>query len=628
MIFPDANTLILFSVTAALFVLFGWLWRRKDLLSVFSNGRWWLTWFAISILTLMDELTSIFYAPSEAHRFIGESALIFIALTSILMRFLSTRMTEISQILEHHNIRGGGVYSFSYHVLGPTVSFVAVSSIFVTYVLTASMSTVSAVQNGTAFFNISPATAMALNFAIVWGVAGLNILGVRENARFTFGVFTISALVLILLLASGMLAMDGAQLARIGHTTTETFGRFATLDLGQQTSNIGYLIIGTSSCILAYSGIESVIQTAGLVRSWHDIRKAYLFLALTVGIFTPLLSALVLSSPVDPAKFETDLITQYAAMLHGQWFGLLVGAVASFTLIMAVNTAFVASSELLERVAHKYDFQWLMRINTRHSLYRIHLISAMLYSVIIIITSGQQGLLAEMYAIGLVASFAINMGSLLVYRYFLGTKEIQNYFTHRSVTLVVFLVIVACFVYLAVNRSYGTMLWAATTGVFLFAGIAIARKRAPEIKELRQTDSPIELITWLGSTDAERIHLFFRRPKEEGSVESMDSSRAYVSFYSPRQGIPVKTGENHFRFPYALQSVFGGICTIIELTRYELPHLPLTVHLGWPMSSWMDRFAIGILVMNLMRLPKRFPHVTFVIEYDEAAQPAPTASKI
>ncbi|MBL0176568.1 MAG: APC family permease [Ignavibacteria bacterium] len=613
----DAHPTTLIAVILGLVLMFGILWRRKDLLSIFANGRWWLTWFAISILTLMDELTSIFYAPSEAHRFIGESALVFIALTSILMRFLSTRMTEIAQILEHHNIRGGGVYSFSYLVLGPTVSFVAVSSIFVTYVLTASMSTVSAVQNGTAFFDISPATAMARNVMSVWGGAGLNILGIRENARFTFGIFTIAALVLMVLLASGLLAMDGTQMGRIGHATQQTFSRFLTLDLGSQTQNLGYLIIGTSSCILAYSGIESVIQTAGLVRSWHDIRKAYLFLALTVGIFTPLISMLVLSSPIDPAVFETDLITQYAAMLNGKWFGLLVGAIASFTLIMAVNTAFVASAELLERVAEKYHFQWLMKINARHSPYRVHVISAVLYSVIIIITSGQQSLLAEMYAIGLIASFAINMGSLLVYRYFLGTKEIQNYFTHRTMTLVVFLIIVACFAYIAINRPYGTALWAATTGVFLFAGFYIARKRSPEIQELRQTDSPIDLITWLGSTEADRIHLYFRRPKEEGSVESLDSSRAYVSFYSPRQGIPQRAGENHFRFPFALQNVYANICTIIELLRYELPHIPLTVHLGWPMSSWMDRFAIGILVMNLMRLPKRFPQVTFRIEYDE-----------
>ena len=136
--------------------LFLWLFRRKNLLSYFSGGKWWLTWLSIAVITLMDELTSIFYAPSEAFRFIGTNAIAFIAITSLLMRFLSTRMVEIAEILEHHGIRGGGVYSFSYLVLGPTLSFIAVASILVDYVLTACISTVSAVENGLTFIVLSP----------------------------------------------------------------------------------------------------------------------------------------------------------------------------------------------------------------------------------------------------------------------------------------------------------------------------------------------------------------------------------------------------------------------------------------------------------------------------------------
>jgi hypothetical protein len=79
----------------------------------------------------MDEFTSIFYVPAEAYRFIGLSAIVFIAITSLLIRFLTTRLTEIAEILEHHGLIGGGVYSFSYLVLGPMISFVAISSIMV-----------------------------------------------------------------------------------------------------------------------------------------------------------------------------------------------------------------------------------------------------------------------------------------------------------------------------------------------------------------------------------------------------------------------------------------------------------------------------------------------------------------
>src|SRR6188474_2959290 len=174
----------------------------------------------------------------------------------------------------------------------------------------------------------------------------------------------------------------------------------------------------------AYSGIESVIQTAGLVQSWRDIAKAYWFLALSVGIVTPVISALALSAPIDFRSHEGDLITHWATIVGNVPFGVVVGLVGSVILVMAVNTAYVASSELLERVAHRYNFDWLIETNRRASLYRVHVLNALMYTGIILLTQGRQSILAEMYAVSLLASFCINIGCLLIYRYFMGTKEI------------------------------------------------------------------------------------------------------------------------------------------------------------------------------------------------------------
>src|SRR5216117_4184197 len=184
--------LVLFWVNVALLAVFGVLFMREGLLGFAKGGKWYLTWLAVGLITLMDELTSVFYAPAEAHRFIGTQAIFFIAATSLLMRVLSTRMVEIAQILELHDIRGGGVYSFAYFVLGPVASFVAVASIMVSYILTASISTVSAVYNGTAFLPLGPATEYGLILGVIWAIAGLNILGIRENARVTFGIFIVA----------------------------------------------------------------------------------------------------------------------------------------------------------------------------------------------------------------------------------------------------------------------------------------------------------------------------------------------------------------------------------------------------------------------------------------------------
>ncbi len=74
---------VLTILNLGLIVLFIKLARRPNLLSLNQGGKIWLTFLAVGIITLMDEFTSIFYVPAEAYRFIGLSALVFIAITSI-----------------------------------------------------------------------------------------------------------------------------------------------------------------------------------------------------------------------------------------------------------------------------------------------------------------------------------------------------------------------------------------------------------------------------------------------------------------------------------------------------------------------------------------------------------------
>ena len=602
--------LALFWLNVGLLALFAVLLQREGLLGFARGGKWYLTWFAVGLITLMDELTSIFYAPAEAHRFIGKEAIFFIAATSLLMRVLSTRMVEIAQILELHDIRGGGVYSFSYFVLGPVASFVAVASIMVSYILTACISTVSAVINGTAFLPLGPATHQAVILAIIWAIAGLNILGIRENARVTFGIFIVAAIVLVNLIALGFLHMAPhgpdvilGSAESVAHSVTG-FGL---------PHAVAVVTVGIASCILAYSGIESVIQTAGLVQSWRDISKAYWFLALTVGIVTPLISALALSAPIDLAAHEGDLITHFATVVGNVPFGVTVGLVGSVILVMAVNTAYVASSELLERVAHRYRFGWLVATNRRASLYRIHCLNATLYTSIILLTEGSQAILAEMYAVSLLASFCINIGCLLIYRYFQGTKEIRDYHTSRAGTLALEVVLVACFVYLAAHRPYGTALWGGVVGVLLITAIPFSRRYGPEAAEVRRSDYPMEMLLALGETDGP-LDVYFRRPGELDIVEPSPAS-AFITLFSPRQPIPDRVAPNHYRFPIQGGSVYRSMTAILALLQEELDGREVHVHFGWPTSSWLDRLAVGVFVANLMRLPKAFPKLVFSIDY-------------
>ena len=99
-------------INVALLGLFIYILRKPGLLTNYTNGRFWLTWLGIGVITLMDELTSVFYAPAEAYRFIGPAAIFFIALTSVLIRYFSSRLVEISEILRNKNCSGAGFIHF------------------------------------------------------------------------------------------------------------------------------------------------------------------------------------------------------------------------------------------------------------------------------------------------------------------------------------------------------------------------------------------------------------------------------------------------------------------------------------------------------------------------------------
>ncbi len=602
-----------FTITNIILVLiFFFIIRKSNFLSFFEGGRWWLTWFAIGIITLMDEMTSIYYAPFEAYRFIGLKAIFYIAFTSLLIRYLTTRFIEISNILEVNNIRGGGVYSFSYLVLGPSFSFIAVASILVDYVLTATISTVSAVENGTAFFGMGMTEKYILMFAVVWLISLLNIMGIKENAKFTFGIFVFAAFVLINLIVGGFLNFDSQSLALFSTGWSDFVSDFSQ---GNFFTTYGLIITGIGSCILAYSGVESVLQTASLVKNWKQIRKAYYFLALTVGIITPLIAMFALTSNVNVNDHETNLIPTLAQSVNGPIFGFVLSLLASLTLIMAVNTAMVASAELMDKVAEKYHFNWLVKENKRQSLYRIHIINACFYSFILIITAGSQAVLAEMYAVGLVASFVINTGSLLKYRYSKGSKQIE-YAKSRVGTLFLFIILTSTLIYIMIHRPYGTELWFIITAIVFFAGLRISKYRSPEIPVRKLSRSPMEVLFALAEAPSNVVNIHFKRPQEK-DIEASDPNSVFVSFYSARTEHPEPKFINHFWLSIQNRwSLFDMIYGLLKTIEYDLPsEKEVHVHFGWPLSSWLDRFSVGVMVFNIIHLPRKFQRFHFHIDY-------------
>jgi hypothetical protein len=234
----------------------------------------------------------------------------------------------------------------------------------------------------------------------------------------------------------------------------------------------------------------------------------------------------------------------------------------------------------------------------------------------LIITSGSQAVLAEMYAVGLVASFAINTGSLLKYRFSKGTKEI-SYHTSRFGTLLLFFVLVSTLIYIMIARPYGTTLWFLITSIVLILGIRISRYRAPDIPVRRVTNNVMDVIFKIMEFESKEIHLFFRRPMEEET--NLDSGNSvYISYYTPRLETPTYIAPNHYWIAIERkQNLFDMIRGLLKTLEYEIPssEKEINLHFGWPLSSWVDRLSTGIMIHNIMKLPRRYPNFNYRIEF-------------
>lgn len=68
---------VLLIVNLVLVSVFLLLFRKKAFLTYFQGIKVCLTWLAVAIIALMDELTSMFYAIAGAFRFIGLSGIVF-----------------------------------------------------------------------------------------------------------------------------------------------------------------------------------------------------------------------------------------------------------------------------------------------------------------------------------------------------------------------------------------------------------------------------------------------------------------------------------------------------------------------------------------------------------------------
>jgi amino acid transporter len=400
-------------------------------------------WRAAAIV-LNDLASSAYYAGGEAEAYIGKTAPWFILAIMVFSYAVRAVYVESCSMFVR-----GGVYRAVKSALGGTLAKFSVSALMFDYVLTGPISGVAAgqylaglISELLVYMHISGPLApvsisiISAGFAVVvtayfWWE---NTKGVSESSEKALHIMKLVTVMVVMLIAwctytvivrhSALPPWPHPRNLRLGPSA---LGWLAHSSLPHMFGIIA-IFIALGHSVLAMSGEESLAQVYREIESpkLQNLRKAGLVIFIYSLVFTSLVSFFAVMIIPDDVRqhFLENLIGGLAMSLEGPIFVRLlfhafVVVVGTLILAGAVNTAIVGSNGVLNRVSEDGVLSdWFRQPHPRFGTsYRIINIVVFLQIVTIIISRGDVTFLANLYAFGVIWSFAMNGLSVLVLRY-------------------------------------------------------------------------------------------------------------------------------------------------------------------------------------------------------------------
>ncbi len=380
-------------------------------------------WRAAAIV-LNDLASSAYYAGGEAEGYIGKTAPWFILAIMLFSYAVRAVYVESCSMFVR-----GGVYRAVKMSLGGTLAKFSVSALMFDYILTGPISGVAAGQylaglinellqyfhlsgplaSGTISF-IAASFAVAVTLYFWWE----NTKGVAESSEKALHIMKLVTVMVVMLIAWCLYtivlrhpALPPLPYPRNLRLSASALGWLAHSSL-PHTFGIIAIFIALGHSVLAMSGEESLAQV------YREIESPKLPDDVRQGFLQNLIGGLAMN-------LEGPLIARL--IFHA--FVVLVG-----TLILAgaANTAIVGSNGVLNRVSEDGVLsEWFRQPHKRFGTsYRIINIVVALQIITIIISHGDVTFLANLYAFGVIWSFAMNGLAVLVLRYTRpGQREFQ-----------------------------------------------------------------------------------------------------------------------------------------------------------------------------------------------------------
>src|SRR5580692_10686433 len=445
-------------------------------------------WRAAAIV-LNDLASSAYYAGGEAEGYIGKTAPWFILAIMVFSYAVRAVYVESCSMFVR-----GGVYRAVKSALGGTLAKFSVSALMFDYVLTGHISGPLAPVS---ISIISAGFAVVVTAYFWWE----NTKGVSESSEKALHIMKLVTVMVVMLIAwctytvivrhSALPPWPHPRNLRLGPSA---LGWLAHSSLPHMFGIIA-IFIALGHSVLAMSGEESLAQVYREIESpkLQNLKKAGLVIFIYSLVFTSLVSFFAVMIIPDSVRqgFLENLIGGLAMNLEGPFIARLifhgfVVVVGTLILAGAVNTAIVGSNGVLNRVSEDGVLSsWFRQPHPRFGTsYRIINIVVLLQIATIVISRGDVTFLANLYAFGVIWSFAMNGLAVLVLRYTNpGQREFQVpfNFTIRGVQIPVGLGIITLTLFLIAVTNLFTKPVATMAGgafsVMLYIVFTISERR-------------------------------------------------------------------------------------------------------------------------------------------------------
>jgi len=410
-------------------------------------------WKAAAIV-LNDLASSAYYAGGEAEGYIGKTAPWFILAIMLFSYAVRAVYVESCSMFVR-----GGVYRAVKQSLGGGLAKFSVSALMFDYILTGPISGVSAGQylggllsELAQYFHLTKSAfsgglidVIAASFAIIVTIYFWweNTKGIPESSEKALHIMKLVTVMVVILIGWCIytVIVRHSQLPPLPHPrnlhlTPSALGWLVHSPLPHMFGIIA-IFIALGHSVLAMSGEESLAQVYREIEhpKLPNLKKAGLVIFIYSLVFTSLVSFFAVMIIPDDIRqgFLENLIGGLAMNLAGPFiarliFHVFVVVVGAVILAGAVNTAIVGSNGVLNRVSEDGVLsEWFRQPHPKFGTsYRIINIVVILQIITIIISRGDVTFLANLYAFGVIWSFAMNGLAVLVLRYTRpGAREFQ-----------------------------------------------------------------------------------------------------------------------------------------------------------------------------------------------------------